>query len=86
MKKAKENVQEEKNRGDVEARFLIFLERESTVSLDFWLIRSSDLDEARREAALRGKDYMWTPVLGVFDNFHEVGYFPTLFTFSLKAL
>ena len=35
---------------------------------------------------LRGEDYAWTPVLGVFDNFHEVGYFPTWFTFSLKAL
>ena len=35
---------------------------------------------------LRREDYAWTPVLGVFDNFHEVGYFPALFTFSLKAL
>ena len=68
--------------------FFIFLEREreSTFSLDFWLIRLSDFDGARREAALRGEDYPWTPVLGVFDNFHEVGYFPTWFTFSLKAL
>ena len=85
MKKEKENVQEE-NRGDAEARFLIFLERESTFSLDFWLIRPSDFDGARREAALRGEDYAWTLVLGVFYNFHEVGYFPTWFTFSLRAL
>ena len=77
-----------KNRGDAGARFLIFLEREreSTFSLDFWLIRPSNFDGARREAALRGEDYAWTLALGVFDNFHEVGYFPTWFTFSLKAL
>ena len=35
---------------------------------------------------IRDEDYAWTPVLGVFDNFHEVGYFPTWFAFSLKAL
>ena len=29
---------------------------------------------------------MWTPKSWSFDNFHEVGYFPTWFTFSLKAI
>ena len=77
---------QEENRGDAEARFLIFLERESTFSLDFRLIQPSDFFEPRSKVVLRGEDYVWTPVLGVFDNFHEVGYFPTLFTFSLKVL
>ena len=53
MNKAKENVQEE-NRGDAEARFLIFLERESTFSLDFRLIRPSDFFGPRSKVVLRG--------------------------------
>ena len=87
MKKAKENVQEE-NRGDAKARFFIFLEREreSTFSLDFRLIRPSDFFGPTIKVVLCGKGNAWTLVLRSFDNFHEVGYFPTLFTFSLKAL
>ena len=55
-------------------------------SLNSRVIQPSDSFEPRRKAALHGEDYAWTPVLGVFDNFHEVVYFPTWFTFSLKAL
>ena len=32
------------------------------------------------------EDNAWTPVLGSFFKLQEVGYFPTWFTFSLKAL
>ena len=85
LQKKRENVQEE-NRGDAEARFLKFLERDSTFSLDFRLIRPSDFFGPRSKVVLRGEGNAWTPVLGVFDNFHEVGYFPTWFIFSLKAL
>ena len=77
MSSQNEKGKRKRDRGDVEARFLIFLERENTFSLDLWLIRPSDFDGARREVALRREDNAWTPVLGFFDDFHDVGYFPT---------
>ena len=59
--------------------------RKCVFSLKSRVIQPSDSFEPRRKAAQLDEDYAWTPVLGVFDNFHEVGYFPTLFTFSLKC-
>ena len=76
---------QEENREDAEARFLIFLERESTFSLDSANPTVGILQTKKQSGSTR-RGNAWTPVLGVFDNFHEVGYFPTWFTFSLKAL
>ena len=42
--------------------------------------------ETRREIVLHGEDNAWTLVFGSFFKLQEVGYFPTWFTFSLKAL
>ena len=64
----------------------IFSERESSFSLELYAIRPSDSFETRREVVLHGEDNVWTPVLGSFFKLQEVGYFPTWFTFSLKAL
>ena len=38
------------------------------------------------EVVLQGEDNAWTPVFGSFFILQEVGYFPTRFIFSLKAL
>ena len=50
-----------------------FRERERDFSLKYWAIRPSEVFGPRRKAALRGKAYAWTPVLGVFEKLREVG-------------
>ena len=59
--------------GDAEARFLKSRERKCAFSLDFLSIGPSVFDGARRKIVLCGQDYAWTPVLGSFDKFHELG-------------
>ena len=46
----------------------------------------SKFDSLRTKVGARSALYMWKPKSWSFDNFHEVGYFSTWFTFSLKAL
>ena len=46
----------------------------------------SKFDSLRTKVGARNVLYMWTPKSWSFDNFHEVGYFPTWSIFSLKAL
>ena len=46
----------------------------------------SKFDSSRTKVSARSALYVWTPKSWSFDNFHEVGYFPTWFIFSLKAL
>ena len=58
----------------------------SDFSLEYRVIRPSDSFETRREVVLHGDDNAWTPVFGSFFKLQEVGYFPTQFIFSLKAL
>ena len=43
-------------------------ERESTFSLDFLVICSSNLDETRSKVGLRSKGYTGVPVLWIFEN------------------
>ena len=68
---------------DVEARFLIFLERgrerESTFSLGFRSIGPSIFDGARRKVVLRDEGNAWAPVLGTFNKLREVGVLSYLF-------
>ena len=45
-----------------------FLERESSFSLDFRLLRSSVLDGARSKVNLRAEGYAWTPIWWSSDN------------------
>ena len=54
-------------------KWWIFTKRRCNFSLRSWAIGPSDLDGARRKAVLRGEDNAWTPILGVFDQIHEVG-------------
>ena len=48
--------------------------------------RITDSFETKREVVLHGEDNAWTPIFRSFFKLQEVGYFPTWFTFSLKAL
>ena len=55
-------------RRDAVAGFLIFRERESTFSLNFRLIGTSVLDEARSKVVIRSKGYAWAPIWWSSDN------------------
>ena len=56
-----------------ECGFEGFSERVSNFSLDYRAIRSSEVVETRRKAALSIETYVWAPVFGVFDKLREVG-------------
>ena len=43
-------------------------------------------DSSSTKVGARSGIYVWTPKSWSFDKLQEVGYFPTWFTFSLKAL
>ena len=53
---------------------------------DFPAFGRSKFDGLRTKVSARSAIYMWTPKSWSFDKLHEVGYFPTLFTFILKAI
>ena len=61
-------------------------ERRKRKMEDFLAFGQSKFDSSRTKVGARSALYMWTPKSWSFDNFHEVGYFPTWFIFSLKAL
>ena len=46
----------------------------------------STFDSSTTKVGARSGIYVWTPKSWSFDKLQEVGYFPTWFTFSLKAL
>ena len=53
---------------------------------DFPGFGRSTFDSSRTKVGARNGIYVWTPKSWSFDKLQEVGYFPTWFTFSLKAL
>ena len=53
---------------------------------DFPGFGRSTFDSSSTKVGARSGIYMWTPKSWSFDKLQEVGYFPTRFTFSLKAL
>ena len=57
---------------------MVFRERVSRFSLNFWQIRPSKFVGTRRKVVLRRAGYAWTSVLGVFDKLREVGVSPYL--------
>ena len=54
-------------------KWSFFRERESTFSLRFRAIGSSDFFGPKRKVALCGEDYAWAPIWGSFDKLREVG-------------
>ena len=70
-----------------EVQIFGFSLRERDFSLNFWAIRPSEFDGARRKAVLRGESNEWTPVLRSFDKLREVGDLSYLgFTLYLSVL
>ena len=53
---------------------------------DFPGFERATFDSSRTRVGARSGIYVWTPKSWSFDKLQEVGYFPTWFTFSLKAL
>ena len=64
----------------------VFRERKSNFSLDFPVFGPSVLVGPRSNVVLRGKGYVWTPILWSFDKLWEVGVFSYLFNPFLIAL
>ena len=48
--------------------------------------RRSTFESSRTKVGTRSGIYVWTPKSWSFDKLQKVGYFPTRFIFSLKAL
>ena len=53
---------------------------------DFRAFGRLKFDSSRTKVGARSAIYVWTPKSWSFDKLHEVGYFPTWFTFSLRAI
>ena len=60
--------------------------REEKERKDFPGFGRSTVDSSSTKVGAHSGIYVWTPKSWSFDKLQEVGYFPTWFTFSLKAL
>ena len=79
--------EEEESKRKREGKCGIFIERNSTFSLEFPAIGPASLDEARSKVAPHGKDNTWVPVSGSFDKLQKGrGFSPTCFTFYLRVM
>ena len=62
------------------------MRKEEREMRDFSGFGRSTFDSSSTKVGARNGIYVWTPKSWSFDKLQEVGYFPTWFTFSLKAL
>ena len=62
------------------------MRKEERENEDFLGFGRSTFESSRTKVGAHSGIYVWTPKSWSFDKLQEVGYFPTLFTFSLKAL
>ena len=53
---------------------------------DFLSFGRSKFDGSRIKVGARNAIHVWTPKSWSFDKLQKVGYFPTWFTFSLRAI
>ena len=58
----------EKGRADFFQKWRVFRERKYNLSLDFLAFGLSICVGPRSKVVLRGKGYVWAPILGSFDN------------------
>ena len=95
MRKEKNNRKEKRKerKEKKEQRGKQFIERkgrkrrkEERERKDFPGFGRSTFDSSSTKVGARSGIYVWTPKSWSFDKLQEVGYFPTWFTFSLKAL
>ena len=63
-----------------------FRERKCDLSLDFSTFGPSVLVGARSKVVLRGKGYVWAPILWSSENSKRYGCFPTWFILWLRAI
>ena len=84
-RKEKKGKKEQERKESVErkGRKMRRKERENE---DFPGFGRSTFDSSRTKVGARNGIYVWTPKSWSLDKLQEVGYFPTWFTFSLKAL
>ena len=54
--------------------------------VDFPAFGRSRFDSSSTKVGARSGIYVWIPKIWSFDKLQEIGYFPTWFTLSLKAL
>ena len=79
LKKEKGKRGEGGKRGEsCRGSWILFLERVSSFSLDFLMIRPSAVFGTRRKTALRGEGFAWVPDLRSLDKLLEVGVSPYL--------
>ena len=88
MRKRKEKQKgrkrkERRNKEKIICRKMREEERERKYFLGFG---RSTFDSLSTKVGARSGIYVWTTKSWSFDKLQEVGYFPTWFTFSLKAL
>ena len=62
------------------------MRKEERERKDFPSFGQSTFDSSSTKVGARSGIYVWTPKCWSFDKLQDVGYFPTWFTFSLKAL
>ena len=93
MRKIIEKQKEKKEKGKRNQKGEEFVERKGRKmrkkereNEDFPAFGQSRFDSSRTKVGARSGIYLWIPKSWSFDKLQEVGYFPTWFTFSLKAL
>ena len=92
-KKKKKRKKERKEREKGKKKGKQFVERkgrkirkEEGERKDFLAFGRSKFNGSRIKVGARSAIYVWTPKSWSFDKLQNVGYFPTWFTFSLKAI
>ena len=93
MRKRNRKTKRKEKKGEKEQERKEFVERKERKRRkkerekeDFPAFGRSEFDSSRTQVGARSGIYVWTPKSWSFDKIQEVGYFPTWFTFSLKAL
>ena len=89
-KRKEKKVMRKENRGEKEKQFVDRKEgkrrKKEREKEDFPVFEGSKFDGSRIKVGARSAVYVWTPKSWSFDKLQNVGYFPTWFTFSLKAI
>ena len=93
MRKRKRKAKRKEKKGKKEQERKEFVERkerkrrkEERERKNFPGFGRSTFDSSSTKVGARNGIYVWTPKSWSFDKLQEVGYFPTWFTCSLKAL
>ena len=95
MRKEKKNrkAKRKERKGGKEQKGKRFVERkgrkrrkEEGERKDFPAFGRNKFDSSRIKVGARNAIYVWTPKSWSFDKLQKVGYFPTWFTFSLRAI